>query len=81
MPERASWLTVWTRSAMIARIFTPMWIPQRISCEIHMIMGQAALMSIGTGAAGPAAPGAGRLTALGQAPDETQESQVLLHLD
>jgi len=53
---------------------------QLISCEISAIMGQAALMPFGRGAAGPAAPGAGRLSALGQAPDETQESQVLLHL-
>ena len=52
MPERASWLTVWTRSAMIARIFTPMWIPQLIRCGIHMIMGQAALMPVGRGAGG-----------------------------
>jgi hypothetical protein len=38
-------------------------------------------MPVGRGAAGPAALFAGRLRALGQAPDETQESQVLLHLD
>ena len=37
---------------MVAKIFASMWIPQLISCSIHMIMDRATLMRCGRGVAG-----------------------------